>query len=89
MDKNKGKPTLVNLLGYKKTLNFANNLKNKINKKIIAVVACGNGTAGIFAPEILRGIGCEVIELDCNLDFTFPNANEHRIDYQSLIVCAN
>ena len=34
MDKNKGKPTLVNLIGYKKTLNFANNLKNKINKKI-------------------------------------------------------
>ena len=33
-DKKRGKPTLVNLLGYKKTLNFANNLKNKINKKI-------------------------------------------------------
>ena len=33
-DKNKDKPTLVNLLGYKKTLNFANNLKKKINKKI-------------------------------------------------------
>ncbi len=33
-DKHKGKPTLVNLLGYKKTLNFANNLKNKIDKKI-------------------------------------------------------
>ena len=33
-DKHTGKPTLVNLLGYKKTLNFANNLKNKINKKI-------------------------------------------------------
>ena len=33
-DKHKGKPTLVNLLGYKKTLNFANNLKNKIKKKI-------------------------------------------------------
>ena len=32
--KKKGKPTLVNLLGYKKTLNFANNLKKKINKKI-------------------------------------------------------
>ena len=42
--------------------------KNTINKKIKAVVACGNGTAGIFAPDILRGIGCEVIELDCNLD---------------------
>ena len=33
-DKKKGKPTLVNLLGYKKTLNFANNLKNKITKKV-------------------------------------------------------
>ena len=33
-DKNRGKPTLVNLLGYKETLYFANNLKNKINKKI-------------------------------------------------------
>ena len=46
--------------------------KNKINKKIKAIVACGNGTAGIFAPEILRKIGCEVIELDCKLDWTFP-----------------
>ena len=33
-DKNKGKPTLVNMLGYKKTLIFANILKNKIDKKI-------------------------------------------------------
>ena len=49
--------------------------KNKLNKKIKAVVACGNGTAGIFAPEALRGIGCEVIELDCKLDFTFPKYN--------------
>ena len=47
--------------------------KNPLNKKIKAVVACGNGTAGIFAPEILRGIGCEVIELDCNLIGLFQN----------------
>ena len=33
-DKNKGKPNLFNVLGYKKTLNFANSLKNKINQKI-------------------------------------------------------
>ena len=33
-DKNKGKPNLVNVVGYKKTLYFATNLKNKINKKI-------------------------------------------------------
>ena len=49
--------------------------KNKINKKIKAVVACGNGTAGIFAPDILKGIGCEVIKIDCNLDYTFPKYN--------------
>jgi farnesyl diphosphate synthase len=33
-DKNKGKPTLVNLIGYNKTLIFAKNLKKKINKRI-------------------------------------------------------
>ena len=58
--------------------------KNKITKKIRAVVACGNGTAGIFAPEILRGIGCEVIELDCNLDWTFPKYNPNPEDLKML-----
>ena len=58
--------------------------KNKIDKKIKAVVACGNGTAGIFAPDILRGIGCEVIELDCNLDFTFPKYNPNPEDLEML-----
>ena len=58
--------------------------KNKINKKITAVVACGNGTAGIFAPEILRGIGCKVVELDCNLDFTFPKYNPNPEDLKML-----
>tara|TARA_B100001057_G_scaffold347073_1_gene348371 strand:+ start:43 stop:1497 length:1455 start_codon:yes stop_codon:yes gene_type:complete len=58
--------------------------KNKIEKKIKTVVACGNGTAGIFAPDILRGIGCEVIELDCNLDWTFPKYNPNPEDLQML-----
>ncbi len=58
--------------------------KNKINKKIKAVVACGNGTAGIFAPEILKGIGCEVIELDCNLDWSFPKYNPNPEDLEML-----
>ncbi len=58
--------------------------KNKINKKIKAVVACGNGTAGVFAPDILRGIGCEVIELDCNLDWTFPKYNPNPEDLKML-----
>ncbi len=58
--------------------------KNKINKKIKVVVACGNGTAGVFAPEILRGIGCEVIELDCKLDWTFPKYNPNPEDLKML-----
>ncbi len=58
--------------------------KNKISKKIKAVVACGNGTAGIFAPEILRGVGCEVIELDCKLDWTFPRYNPNPEDIKML-----
>ena len=58
--------------------------KNKIKKKIKVVVACGNGTAGIFAPEILRGIGCEVVELDCNLDWTFPKYNPNPEDLKML-----
>ncbi len=58
--------------------------KNKINKKIKAVVACGNGTAGIFAPEILKGIGCEVIELDCELDWSFPKYNPNPEDLEML-----
>ena len=58
--------------------------KNRINKKIKAVVACGNGTAGIFAPEILKGIGCEVIELDCELDWSFPKYNPNPEDLEML-----
>jgi len=58
--------------------------KNKIKKKIKAVVACGNGTAGIFAPEVLRGIGCEVVELDCDLDWTFPKYNPNPEDLKML-----
>ena len=58
--------------------------KNKITKKIKAVVACGNGTAGIFAPDILKGIGCEVIELDCKLDYTFPKYNPNPEDLKML-----
>ena len=58
--------------------------KKKKKKKIKAVVACGNGTAGVFAPDILRGIGCEVIELDCELDWTFPKYNPNPEDLKML-----
>ena len=59
---------------YKKIENFkdiyiSNLTKSKIKNKIKAVVACGNGTAGVFAPRVLNDIGCNVIEVDCNLDY--------------------
>jgi len=58
--------------------------KTKLKRKLKVVAACGNGTAGIFAPEILRGIGCEVVELDCNLDYTFPRYNPNPEDMEML-----
>ncbi len=54
----------------------------KRNMKI--VIACGNGTAGAFAPDLLRSLGCEVIELHCNLDFKFPNYNPNPEDLTML-----
>ena len=79
-----GKGSIKTIENFKNI--YSNDLikKNKINKKIKAVVACGNGTAGIFAPEILRGIGCEVIELDCNLDWSFPKYNPNPEDLKML-----
>ena len=80
----------LKLMELKKIDNFknvySNDLikKNKMSKKIKAVVACGNGTAGIFAPEILKGIGCDVIELDCKLDWSFPKYNPNPEDIEML-----
>jgi phosphomannomutase/phosphoglucomutase len=79
-----GKGSIKKIDNFKNV--YSNDLikKNKINKKIKAIVACGNGTAGVFAPEILRGIGCEVIELDCNLDWSFPKYNPNPEDLEML-----
>ncbi len=45
----------------------------KLARRLTVVVDAGNGVAGLFAPELLRRIGCEVIELYCESDGTFPN----------------
>src|SRR6202166_4627657 len=47
----------------------------KLKRKLKAVVACGNGTAGAFAPQVMQAIGCEVVPLDTELDYTFPKYN--------------
>lgn len=42
-------------------------------KSLKVVVDCGNGTAGYIAPKLLRGLGCEVVELYCDSDASFPH----------------
>ena len=79
-----GKGSIKHIKNFKKIYSEDLIKKNKINKKIKAVVACGNGTAGVFAPEILRSIGCEVIELDCELDWSFPKYNPNPEDLEML-----
>jgi phosphomannomutase/phosphoglucomutase len=56
----------------------------KLKRKLKVVVACGNGTAGAFAPRVLEAIGCEVVPLDCELDHTFPKYNPNTEDMQML-----
>ncbi len=85
--KGDGKETIIQNFKQKYENDLIN--KNKINKRIKAVVACGNGTAGMFAPGILRGIGCDVIELDCNLDWNFPKYNPNPEDLEMLHAIAN
>ena len=56
----------------------------KLTRRLKVVCACGNGTAGAFAPRVLRDVGCEVVELDCELDHTFPNYNPNTEDMKML-----
>lgn len=45
----------------------------QLSRPLKAVVDCGNGVAGGVAPALLRNLGCEVIELFCEVDGRFPN----------------
>src|SRR5476649_2629810 len=56
----------------------------KLKRKLKVVCACGNGTAGAFAPQVLEAIGCEVVRLDCELDHTFPKYNPNPEDLEML-----
>src|ERR1700686_1196899 len=56
----------------------------KLKRRLKAVVACGNGTAGAFAPQVLETVGCEVVPLDCELDYTFPKYNPNPEDMKML-----
>ena len=56
----------------------------KLARKLKVVAACGNGTAGAFAPEMLERLGCEVVPLDTELDYTFPRYNPNPEDMEML-----
>jgi len=58
--------------------------RKPLSRRIKAVVACGNGTAGAFAPYVLQAIGCEVIPLHTDLDWTFPHHNPNPESMQML-----
>ena len=45
----------------------------RLPRKIRVAVDCGNGTACIVAPDLLKALGCEVHELYCDMDGSFPN----------------
>lgn len=60
-----------------------------IKRKLKVVAACGNGTAGAFAPRVLEALGCEVIPLDVELDYTFPRYNPNPEDMEMLHAMAH
>jgi len=57
---------------------------HRLSRPIKVIAACGNGTAGIVAPEALRRIGAEVIPMDTELDYTFPKYNPNPEDLEML-----
>ncbi len=59
-----------------------------ITRKLKVVCACGNGTAGAFAPEALTRMGVEVIPMDVDLDYTFPRYNPNPEDHEMLVSMA-
>jgi phosphomannomutase/phosphoglucomutase len=76
--------------GYVREMGVADAYKAELSegvsltRKIKAVVACGNGTAGAFAPKCSEAMGVEVIAMDCELDHTFPKYNPNPEDMKML-----
>ena len=76
--------------GYEFVTNFRDRYiadltkRPKLKRALKVVVACGNGTAGAFAPRVLEAIGCKVFPLDCELDHTFPKYNPNTEDLKML-----
>ncbi|MEN6348367.1 MAG: phosphomannomutase/phosphoglucomutase [Syntrophomonas sp.] len=62
-------------------------IKSKIklgNNVPKVVIDCGNGTASIFAPQVFRSLGCEVVELYCESDPTFPHHHPDPVNPENM-----
>ncbi|MFC7289506.1 phosphomannomutase/phosphoglucomutase [Herminiimonas glaciei] len=62
----------------------------KLARPMKIAIDCGNGVAGAFAGDLYRAMGCDVIELFCEVDGTFPNHHPdpaHPENLQDLIRC--
>ncbi len=60
----------------------------KLARPMKIAIDCGNGVAGALAPQLFRALGCEVTELFCEVDGTFPNHHPdpaHPENLQDLI----
>lgn len=53
-------------------------------RRLRAVVDCGNGTASLIAPDVLRDLGVDVIPLYCDSDPTFPNHHPDPVQPENL-----
>jgi phosphomannomutase / phosphoglucomutase len=53
-------------------------------RRLKIVVDCGNGIPGAIAPQVLEGVGCEVVPLYCDVDGTFPNHHPDPSDPDNL-----
>ena len=58
--------------------------RGPVKRRLKVVAACGNGTAGAFAPQALEAIGCEVVPLDIELDHSVPRYNPNPEDMEML-----
>lgn len=58
--------------------------KIRLGRKLNVVVDCGNGTAGLFAEDYLKRLGCGVIPLFCTSDGTFPNHHPDPVSSANL-----
>jgi len=77
-----GKYTFVPDIAERYIANLTN--RPKLKRRLRVIAACGNGTAGAFAPRVLEAIGCEVIPLDTELDHNFPRYNPNPEDMKML-----